>query len=400
MKPLETLEYIILAALVSVVPWSWELATKLFAVLFVTAVARAIATRHLGNPALSAPMRWALVLMVGYYLWNGVSLLWTDDLPSGLDFMETRLPLLLLPLMLLGTDTSYLSLRRRRGLLYLFCVSMVLKFLFLIIKCISTRTSFGSLPLVDNVHYTYTSLYLLMALGFLFIEWTRRRHDMPRMLKNSIPFAAVALVLYTLLSTSRTGIIGLIVFLVYIVIRLVVSRRNFRLALLILLGGLALGIGIHYALPENARRVTMTLQNLKSSGDGDARVDIYRCSLRAGIDNMPLGTGVGDGQQVLNRYYTRAGHDWDNFNSHNIYLDALLTLGIPGLLLLLAMLVLPVVDASRSKNPELLMLLICFLFVGLFESVISRQMGLMFIAPMLYITASTPSKNGERRCEM
>lgn len=394
LKPIEIAEYLTLAVLAIVVPWSWELAVKFFVALFIIAILRVLSSRHIGNPSLTSLMRWALIIMAAFYLWNGVSIFWSDDYSSALGFMETRLPLLLLPLMMLVADTTYLNPLRRRGILYALCTSLVVKFLFLLVKCLLTGVSINQLPTIDTVHYSYSSIYLLVALAYIYSEWSVRFRGEKRtggFRQASIIYILYSIVFisYIILSTSRTGVLGLVLFFIFVIIHLIVSQHKICLGLLIFFTAIPLAIGIHYMLPQSARRVTITIEKLKNNKDSDARVGIYKCSYRAAIDNLPFGTGLGDGQKVLNQYYIQSNYEWSGFNCHNIYLDSFLTLGIPGIFLLLAMLFLPLVDAVEQHNPQLMILLLVIIFVGLFESIFSRQLGLMFFASLFYATASS-----------
>ena len=147
---------------------------------------------------------------------------------------------------------------------------------------------------------------------------------------------------------------------------------------------------MHFALPESEKRLTQTFQNINSS-KGDDRVGIYKCSLKASIDHLPWGTGVRDSKPILEEYFIADGHDWSNLkelNTHNIYLETLLTLGLPGILLLLAMLILPTIDTCRRRDITLLTLMFVFAFGGLFEAILSRQVWFMFMVPMWYALAS------------
>jgi O-antigen ligase len=168
-----------------------------------------------------------------------------------------------------------------------------------------------------------------------------------------------------------------------------VRHRETKLGLIILFSGLAIGTAAHFLMPDSARRMINTVSSIQNTEEGDIRIDIYSNALRAGISELPLGAGVGDGQDVLAEYYKEDGHDWPDLNTHNIFLDSLLSLGLPGLLLLLAMLALPTVDGYRRRDFELLTLMLTIAICGMFESILSRQMGLMFIVPMWYAIASS-----------
>lgn len=389
MRPLEVTEYLILAATAMVSSWSWEIALKLFELLIVVVVVRIIATRHIGNPSLSKMMRWALLMMVAYYLWQGVTLFWTDNLVEGWDFMLTRLPLIILPLALLCADTSYITPLRRRGILYAFTTSLLVKFFYCLIAALLSGKGIKFESSFDWVHHTYMAMYFVMALGFLYGEWVNHRNELHKGVKIAMPFAVIVIIMHMLLVASRTGIIGVAFIFLCIVLHQTVRLHNIKQGLTILVCGLALCCAAYFALPKSARRITQTVEDIRNIDKGDIRVDIYKCALYAGIDNLPFGVGVGDGQEILEKYYMENGHEWPDLNTHNIFLDSLLSMGLPGLLLLLALLALPTIDGYRRRDFDLITLMFAITLGGLFESVISRQIGLMFIVPMWYAIASS-----------
>lgn len=388
LKKIEAAEYLVLVILVTVSVWDWSIAVKLFFLLVAVVAVHIISTKHLGNPALTKPMRWALLLMAGFYLWQGVTLLWVDDLPSGWNFMLKRLPLLLLPVMLLCNDTSYITHPRRRGILYALTASLLVKFFYCLIKTLASGKGFHLDIFTNDTHHTYLSLYLLVVLGFLYSEWVNHRETMHRYHKIAIPCIAAVITTYIVLSTSRTGIAGIAIIFVCIVLHQMVRLHNTKVGITIIIGGLALGCATYFILPEKSRRITETVITIHRGDKNDVREDIYSNAFHASIDNMPFGTGIGDGQATLASYYEKEGLEWPDLNTHNIYFDTLLSLGLPGLLLLLAMFTLPAVDGYRRRDFELVTLIVMTAFCGLFESIISRQMGLMFIVPMWYAIAS------------
>ena len=389
MKPLEIAEYLMLAALCVVCTWSWELAIWMLVIFSVIVIARIIVTKKIGNPTLTKLMKLGLCMMAGYYIWQGITLFYTDNLSEGLGFMEKRLSLLALPLMLLLSDTSYLTPLRKRNLLYVFTASLVVRFFFRLTATLIAGNGIF-VPVFDPVHHSYMALFLLMAIGFIYSEWVNHRSELPRWMPWTLCGTFIVMVAYLILIDSRTGIAGLALIVLFIVIHQIVRQRNYKIGIALILCFLAAGCIMHFALPESEKRLTQTFQNINSS-KGDDRVGIYKCSLKASIDHLPWGTGVRDSKPVLEEYFIADGHDWSNLkelNTHNIYLETLLTLGLPGILLLLAMLILPTIDACRRRDITLLTLMFVFAFGGLFEAILSRQVWFMFMVPMCYALAS------------
>ena len=130
-----------------------------------------------------------------------------------------------------------------------------------------------------------------------------------------------------------------------------------------------------------------------NEGDtSDARYLIFGSSMKAISENGAFGVGLGDKNDVLDEVYEETGNEHAveaQYNSHNIYLDSMLTMGVPGLVLLLALLGVPAFMAWRRRDFIAMSLLFSFAFSGLFEALLNRQMGIMFLGLFwLILTAS------------
>ena len=75
------------------------------------------------------------------------------------------------------------------------------------------------------------------------------------------------------------------------------------------------------------------------------------------------------------------GYEPERYNTHNQYLETLITLGIVGAAVLVFMVVYPAATALRRRSRNLHMLLFTIVYGGflMFEVMFGRQMGLLFI---------------------
>jgi O-antigen ligase len=100
------------------------------------------------------------------------------------------------------------------------------------------------------------------------------------------------------------------------------------------------------------------------------------------------GTGIGSRQQVLDRYYQNFGIYTGNpdlgdtgylgYNFHNQYLEIMVGTGIPGLLLLLAVIIFVFKIQKRALFFPFMVYILIFIFF-ITESVLERQAGLVFV---------------------
>ena len=382
MKPLEVSEFLILGIMVILLPIDWQLVMWMMPLLVLNAVARMVVGRRVGNGSLSPLSRWGLWIMVALYLYQVLSLTYTTNLDEGCDMLLRRLPLLVFPLCFLSVDSGYLTRYRLRTLMWLFTGCMVVKFFVRLAIMLFTHHKIVFSSTFDPLHHTYMAMYLMMALGFLYSEWHRHRHEMSKALSVIMYLSVVVVVVYTVMVLSRTGIVGVVVIAFAVIAHQIFVLKEVRRGLCMLFGMLIVGTGVFFLLPESARRMTQTLEEVSSGDTSDARFYIMKSSLRAIGESLPFGVGIGDKNEALAAVYEETGDDYANraqWNSHNIYLDSLLTTGIPGLLLLLALLAVPSVEAVRQRDLVLLSFVFTVAFSGLFEALFNRQMGIMYI---------------------
>ncbi len=114
---------------------------------------------------------------------------------------------------------------------------------------------------------------------------------------------------------------------------------------------------------------------------------------RVGIENIQsanllFGVGNGDVNQVQNKKMDELGikdlyredqpSDFLNMNLHNMYLQSLLASGLIGLFLLLGMLIVPLLDALRTKSYSFLLFQLIVIVFMLHESALQTQAGTVF----------------------
>ncbi len=395
MRPLEIVEYLLLALMTVLLPYDWQLAMWLMPLLAVNTLCRIVAARRVGNPGLTGASRWALWLMVAFFVYQIVSMLYTDNKEDGWEMIVRRLPLLVFALCALAADSTYLERRRLRLLMYAFTASLTVKFFVRFVIMLATQHKVFICSLFDPLHHTYMAMYLMFALGFIYSEVVFHRSEMPCWFKWVLAVVAALLVTYTFFVNSRTGTAGLIALALAVVAHWMFRLKQWKRGFALLAVVLAVGTGIHFALPECARRLTQTISEMNEGDTSDARYLIFGSSMKAISENGAFGVGLGDKNDVLDEVYEETGDEHAveaQYNSHNIYLDSMLTMGVPGLVLLLALLGVPAFMAWRRRDFIAMSLLFSFAFSGLFEALLNRQMGIMFLGLFWLILMASEEK--------
>ena len=123
--------------------------------------------------------------------------------------------------------------------------------------------------------------------------------------------------------------------------------------------------------------------------DHDVRLNIWGCVLQSPQDYLAYGIGAGQSKAYIAKKYTELGFESLaalNFHPHNQYLEELMEVGIPGLLLfLLAWLSIPLCARGRSVMVALLFITLYLLnmltdcMFGKFDGIALWSVGLIFI---------------------
>ena len=118
----------------------------------------------------------------------------------------------------------------------------------------------------------------------------------------------------------------------------------------------------------------------------DPRVIIWEAAWDGAIENLPWGVGTGDGNDVIVEKYHENGH-WKRsnhpYNAHNQFLFALLTNGIPGIIILLLYFYAPLGLAIKYRDIWLLSLFLLMTCNCLVECMFDRRAGVDFFAVMI-----------------
>jgi O-antigen ligase len=156
---------------------------------------------------------------------------------------------------------------------------------------------------------------------------------------------------------------------------------NYRYLLVVLILGLFVGYTGH--IKERFNDMFQTIVNLNQDKDlGDLknlstnnRILIYKNYFDLVQSNYIVGYGYENGLDVVNSKYNY------NFNTHNQYLQALFHAGIIGLFLFVLFSFSPFILKRKRKRKKngLEFLIILILFNFLFESLLFRQWGLIFV---------------------
>jgi O-antigen ligase len=148
--------------------------------------------------------------------------------------------------------------------------------------------------------------------------------------------------------------------------------------------------------PVVRTRFTDLLSAKGSNYDGySARTEIWRPGVKVIAENFWIGVGTGDEQQELDKKFIEVGYGEgvQLFNMHNAYLQAMLGLGLPGLVVLLALLGVQFRRAWRSASIVYFSFLLLFALASASESMLNRNKGTLFFLIFSFLFYSMAAKH-------
>ena len=162
-----------------------------------------------------------------------------------------------------------------------------------------------------------------------------------------------------------------------------------------IIGLFILGLGSVLLITHSRFRsiIYVNSNNIELNVNQNNRSIIWHNALQVIKDNPILGVGIGDTDTELEKQYQKNNLDF-KYGTHNQYIYAQLSMGIVGLILLLAMLLVPFYYGIKNRYFPLIGFSVAVMINLLFENMLTRNAGLMFIpwATMLLLMMSEEKK--------
>ena len=433
----DAVEYATLMMMAVSVPISWRLGVWCMILFCIGSTVKIVASHHIGNRRLSVPSRICLWGMVLFYLLHLVSISYSSNPVEAWSTVGQMLPMLLLPLAFLLSDKAYLQQRHVDALTFLLAATLSLRFVLMLVRyallslygdaldmfineglssLVHTMTD-CDIPLVVSflgnfvlvplrlavglfrdtpmeqysscsfcvMHHNYLSLYILTAISLLYGTlvrfWSRKSWHR---LRWYVVADIVLLAAYVIRSDSRSGLVALLLLFIACLSHLALVRKQWRVVAMIVSVAIV-GVGVSYLIsPDLYKRAATMVKHLSQGEEGDVRQTLWVCGIEASMEKPLFGFGCdGYQEQLTERFhaYDCADGYQKKLNTHNQYIETLLTLGFVGLLVLLTLIVLPIVLSFRNRYFRLPIVLFTLVYAVclMFEVTLARQMGLLFL---------------------
>lgn len=391
---LERTEYVLMMLMSAAVAVHWSVGVWSMAVLLVVAAVKCIVTRRASCRTLSRGAKTSLLLMILLWLLHAASALYSSHPSEAWSRALMMLPMLLLPLLFLVDDLSYL--RRRHLSALVFVLAGVLTVRFGLMLCRAVYHYCHGMPLgqlldyheyhFDYMHHNYMAMYLIATIVLLYAELARcwRRPEWRRW-RWVVVADMGALCAYMVMTGSRSGLVVAAAAAGACLLHMALVRRRWVATAAVAVAMMA-AVGISYAAaPRLYWRIVYSAKKMMAGEQGDGRQVMWQCGMELVKGHELAGWGCdGYWEELRERYRAHdfaEGYEPERYNTHNQYLETLIANGAIGETVLVAMVLLPAIVAMRRRSRNLPMLLFTVVYGSflMFEVMFGRQMGLLFI---------------------
>jgi O-antigen ligase len=341
------------------------------------------------------------ILSISLFTWQLVGVIYSNDSKNGLEFVGMRLPLLLLPFLLLSPGCKMHKNISQLLRIFALCVFsfIIICFANALIKSLTIVDGimmfkpyqasrywdnyfFSSGGLTLNVHPSYLALFalfsVLISFDSIFNKSLKRCYRIVWQIINLFLIGSLYFI------SSRSGLLALILIIpIYLF-----GKLNKAIRLFVSLLSILLILVIFFSVLSKNFRINNYIQKASKSSPSeifmlDERGNIWKSTIRVINNNFLLGVGTGDGKAELFKEYNKGNYEIkiDNrYNAHNQYLEFFLENGIVGLIIFLSMLVWMFIISVKRKNILYTLFVLTFVFFFFFESMLNRLAGISFFS--------------------
>lgn len=348
------------------------------------------------GPAMASPLGWMLLL----YAVHVAGLLWTANFDfAGLD-LGIKAPLAAFPLVhLFGRRLPQAHrLVVQRWFIGANIMTVLICVLWALVRVVRLLAAGGadqgnyalSLPFFTSefalfLHPSYMAMYLTFALVLLARPALRGAWP-----KAMVVPAMAVLALGVVLCASKAGWLLLLLFGAATLVEHRKDRKLRRIATWAMIVALLTGLALFNTTEFVRERVEQVAAALRGNGQQQPeynsttdRLMVWQAALALIAEHPWCGVGTGDVKDALLDKYGELGYQGPlekQLNAHSQYLNTGVALGLPGVLPLIAMLVVPLVLAIRRRDHLMAALALLTALNWVVESMLEVQAGVLFLA--------------------
>jgi len=332
------------------------------------------------------------LLFSGFYLLYVLWLAFTPDLQTGLFNIEVKLSLGIFPI-LLAYEGKF-SDEKQNKLMWAFISGCAVNGIICLVHAIWKYYILGIYQFTYSqfsmfLHPSYYSMYIDLALLFIFYRAASSQINISVKGKAGLVFIAIFLLILLILLQSKAGMICTVLLLGSFLVKLFMNKTYRKAAIITLLGCIAIAAGTYYSLVTKQHSRFNMIETLAASGKMDstssestqARFFISKAAKEVIAEKPFLGYGTGQAWGKLQEQYKKDGYTGSSkhmLNAHNQYLQCIIDTGFIGLICMLGCFIIPLIKAVREKR-FVYGSFLCILLINMFvESMLEQQAGTMF----------------------
>lgn len=353
-----------------------------------------------------------LLGVIAFYLIMMFSALFSNDKKEAIAILVRRLPLLFLPLSFYLINFKK-EIWNKISLFYAITAGFATIFGFSYGVFCYFKTNDSGFLYNDNIseilgrQAVYLALYVSIAIVILIIHFN---HNFE--IKKFKPFIFITiiwLIFILFMLASRAAMLGLFIVFVISITNYIIRKKKYLEGVLLIFCIIVGFVLMSKLFPKTLNRFNGTTEtnfqfdnkNVEnhfnaaydsSKWNGtNTRMAIWRCAYEVWLENPLIGTGIGDKNTELKKKYEEKKFWYGlstNKNTHNQYLDILLSMGIIGeIIFIFLFLIWPLFTFWKQKQTFGMFVLIIIGICLITENMFDRYQGLVFI-PFIFSLAS------------
>lgn len=341
---------------------------------------------------LSGSSRILMMVMVLFFLYHLLGLLWSRDLTAGWQSVEVKLSFLILPVLFATNDG--LGAKRLQQLWLLFAASLVLSFSYSFVQSFLEFYPKGWAYVLSRMnvsaaimHPGYYSNYFALALVWAVLSMEDHA-AMPVWQKGLLSFFILFMLLALLLLISKTAMLFLACFVTWL---LWLFAGRFRQGIarwvlfLFFVAGFAMLASLLPSIRNRIHETTIQFappdKNISIENSTGSRRVAWKLESELIRENPVFGYGTGEANSLLSERMVEQGYfklAADHMHTHNQVLHTWIDLGLPGVLLLAAFLLLAFRESARQKHSLAAWLVVLIAWNLVTDDMLEIQAGTVF----------------------
>ncbi|MCW5912283.1 MAG: O-antigen ligase family protein [Cyclobacteriaceae bacterium] len=297
---------------------------------------------------------------------------------TGLRVLETNFSFVAIPLIIVGFNST--TDNGLNELIYSFVAGLFVACVIVLVHAtvnyflLGGVSNFFFYQLTDvlNSHPTYLAYYLIFAITYglciLYYNLTTFKHGI---IISLIFFFFIVL----MLTGGRTAFISASFVFAFFILKFLVDYKNsFAKRTFVVVILMLLCLFIVNGIEQEGRNVILD--------DSWERYVLWESALQA-VPDIVFGVGTGDYRETMNAYYITHNLTFfakESYNSHNQFIQILLTNGIFGLVAVLILICRPIFLAVKHHHVLGVLVFFPFLLYGMTEVFLGRYQGVVFFA--------------------